>query len=517
MSKQSQQLVTRGIFFTVGVALMAWGFYSAVPIPYLLGLFLTAVISAALLHHLLQARWTRKKPGDPPRRYRRRTAILGGLVALCLIIIGVGGPWVARLQVVEPNVRWRADVPHGHLIDFNENVYVVDRMYSGADENSVHVVDTRDGTVRWGAPGKVYITHDGGILSVDDDLVSQYDSDGQREWERTIPLDEHETLRVLAENDGHAVLATCGSDDGANEETFYCQFTGVDAHGDVAWKQEKNGGEVKRSLTKFSEFETEKWLGPLPSTAVLYNDTDLVMLDPATGEELGSIQQQGDAIEEDAEIYGEHLVYATSTNQGCHIAGYSMKDGNRLWRSELKCGGESGLDLFQVDQNTSHAFLNVFENDGADRLFSVETSAGAIEELPLEEIGGNNADLGDARLALNKETTDNLRLSWNGASVTAFSLTDGNERWNLTVPGEKVKYVTSGNETIVFVTVAEKSHNPFIPSDPDYPANQVTVVDEVTGAVLSSSLFPQGTGWATIPARGIVYIQDPEGATLLDS
>src|SRR5699024_6911472 len=125
---------------------MAWGFYSAVPIPYLLGLFLTAVISAALLHHLLQARWTRKKPGDPPRRYRRRTAILGGLVALCLIIIGVGGPWVARLQVVEPNVRWRADVPHGHLIDFNENVYVVDRMYSGADEdrkstrlNSSHV------------------------------------------------------------------------------------------------------------------------------------------------------------------------------------------------------------------------------------------------------------------------------------------------------------------------------------------------------------------------------------------
>src|SRR5690625_6782466 len=97
-----------------------------------------------------------------------------------------------------------------------------------------------------------------------------------------------------------------------------------------------------------------------------------------------------------------------------------MKDGNRLWRSELKCGGESGLDLFQVDQNTSHAFLNVFENDGADRLFSVETSAGAIEELPLEEIGGNNGDLGDARLALLEETTDNLCLCWHGARVTGL-------------------------------------------------------------------------------------------------
>jgi len=40
------------------------------------------------------------------------------------------------------------------------------------------VVDTDDGSIAWGAPGKVYLTHDGGILNLHEDVVSRYDADG---------------------------------------------------------------------------------------------------------------------------------------------------------------------------------------------------------------------------------------------------------------------------------------------------------------------------------------------------
>src|SRR5699024_8272212 len=153
------------------VALVTWGIWTPRPVPYLAGLVLIAGALWLLLHQWRNLRWKRRSPDYPPRQYRRRTTVVAGLVVLCLVLAGVGVPWAARQQAVHAGVQWQADLPWGQLVPVDGNVHVLSWRNKGPDGNTVSVVDTKDGSIAWGAPGKVYLTHDGGILSVQEDVV----------------------------------------------------------------------------------------------------------------------------------------------------------------------------------------------------------------------------------------------------------------------------------------------------------------------------------------------------------
>lgn len=516
LAENVPRFVGRGSVLAAGIALVVWGVLTPTPFPYLLGLLLTAVAVALLLRQWLQLRWKQTHSGYPSRQRRRRTAMLAGLVGLCLIVVGAGGPWAARHHVVDSGMKWQADHPHGSLVPVGENVHVVGWPNWGSDENTVSVVDTRDGSIVWGAPGKVYLTHDGGILSLTEDVVSRYDEDGNRRWESTIPVGEHETLRVLAERDGHAILATCGSDNEGQPDELSCLLSGVDPSGNVTWQRTLDGPGIELSLIYFSEVDAKKHLGPVPAAAVFYDDATPIMIDPATGDNIGSIPEREAASQLVGELYGDRLLVATNTEEDCRLAGYSLEDGSRIWRTDLSCS--TSLGLFQVGRITGYAFVTAYERESEDRFFTVDMADGTARELSLSEFGGDDIDVtDDGRQQVSTATAGNLQLTWNGPEVTASLLTNGEERWQVTVPGDKVEHVTGDASTVVIVTEAGSGHNPFLPPDPDDPPEHVTIVQADTGEILSSTLFPHGTRRLVVTAPGQVYVQGPDGATLLAS
>src|SRR5699024_6041767 len=387
----------------------------------------------------------------------------------------------------------------------------------GPQGNTVSVVDTDDGSIAWGAPGEVYLTHDGGILSVHEDVVSRYDADGTHRWESTIPKNEHETLRVLAERDGHAVIAACGRKGNDRDGDLYCDLSGLDPDGQVTWKRTVEGPGTESSLLQFGEVEAEKYRGPVPAASLVSADDNPVVIAPATGDDVGSRPESARPSEQEIAMYGDRVLVATSTQESCRLAGYSLTDGSRIWHTDLSCNPGTVLNPAWPNLNTDHGFLTAYERKGAERLLTVDMSDGTVRELSLAELGIVGTEVADAYDELRTATAGDLHLTWNGPELTASTLTDGEERWQVAVPGQKVERVTAGAETVVIVTAAGSGHNPFLPTDPDDPPEYVTVLQADTGEILSTTLFPRATGRAVVPAPGQVYIQDQEGAALLAS
>src|SRR5699024_9667868 len=143
------------------------------------------------------------------------------------------------------------------------------------------------------------------------------------------------------------------------------------------------------------------------------------------------------------------------------LAGYSLTDGSRIWHTDLSCNPGTVLNPAWPNLNTDHGFLTAYERKGAERLLTVDMSDGTVRELSLAELGIVGTEVADAYDELRTATAGDLHLTWNGPEVTASTLTDGEERWQVAVPGQKVERVTAGAETVVIVTAAGSGHNPF--------------------------------------------------------
>src|SRR5699024_11634785 len=111
-------------------------------------------------------------------------------------------------------------------------------------------------------------------------------------------------------------------------------LTGQDQEGHVTKKRTVEEPGTESSLLQFGEDEAEKYRGPVPAASLVSADDNPVVIDPATGDDIGSIPESGGPSEQEIAMYGDRVLVATSTQEGCRLAGYSLTDGSRIWRTD---------------------------------------------------------------------------------------------------------------------------------------------------------------------------------------
>src|SRR5699024_5249359 len=146
-------------------------------------------------------------------------------------------------------------------------------------------------------------------------------------------------------------------------DPYYCHLSGLDPNGKVTWERTMEGSGTESSLNQFSEVEAEKHRAPVPAASLFLDDSDaagLIMIDPATGDNIGNFPAPEAAAPRAVEVHGDRLLVTTSAREDCRLAGYSLTDGSRLWRAELACSRV--VSPFWVNDNSGHAFLKLNES-----------------------------------------------------------------------------------------------------------------------------------------------------------
>lgn len=487
-----------------GLGMIAWSVAEPQPVRYIVGVVLVAVSVALLLSRWQRRRAVRAESGTG-WRFRLRAAGVSTAAAVLLAAAGIAVPYLDQRSETEEGVIWRADPVSGRLIVVDGTVLRVDRMegqVSGA-------VDLDDGSLGWSVPDGRWLTIEGEAIAAGADGLRYYSSAGEQRWEFAVEGGGEQVDAVHAATEGHVVFAECdASDDGT------CHFVGIDPTGAQAWERDIEISEAFLS-------DQRSWRGEtLPEVAVVaQRETEqAVMIDPVSGADLGTFARTGAARHA---TYGEVLVAASERGTDCQLDGYRIDDGEHLWTIDEVCGeGEYVYPLPASWAGTGSVMYAVVEEDVQwQALLAISLADGVVEELPEHSLGSMSSH----SLNLRNFSAGDLVFRWSTRDVTAAQAPTLEQRWQVEVPGLRVRTVVGDSGTVAIVSdAAHPEHNPLVPPLPDaserhsfeYPT-YVTLVDAVSGEVISATLVPEGVhNVLTLPGHRAL-LQTFEGIMLV--
>lgn len=456
-----------------GLGLIGWAI--AQPMP---GVYIGGVILASGSAGLLLYRWQRRRSGEPGTGRRLRASGWSAAVAVLLAAVLIGVPYLARRAETQEGVIWSADGLSGELVTVGGTAYVTDRL----NREVRGAVDLDDGSLAWSVPSGRWLTQEGSVIALDSGALRSYSPGGEQQWQFDVDGGSEGVDTVYAARDGYVVFASC-SLDGPE-----CRFVGIDPSGQQAWT---------RDLDVTGEFLGD-WDGELlPGvvTVAASRSERGQMIDPATGDVLGEFPM--DHVREQF-VYGDVLVTGGGRGSQCRLDGYRVTDGEHLWQVDGICSTEQYVYPLPPRWAGSDALLYaVVEEDQPQSLLAVSVADGETQELPARDVGGSTS----ARpLEIASASAGELVLRWRTVTVTAAEAPSLAQRWQVEVPGLRVRQAVGDGETVAILSDAPRSgHNPMVPALADederhmfeYPT-YVTVVDGRSGEVLSTTLVPQG-------------------------
>ncbi|WP_168211591.1 PQQ-binding-like beta-propeller repeat protein [Ruania zhangjianzhongii] len=472
------------IGLVAGLGLAAWAVVEPQLTRYIVGVVLLAASVAALLYRWRRQRVERTEPGGGARwRFRLSAGGLSAAVAVLLAGVALAVPYLDHRSETEDGVIWRADRFGGQVAVAAGTAFVTDRP----DGEVTGAVDLDDGSLEWSIPDGRWLTQEGDVIAADADGLRYYSSAGEQLWEFDVDGGQEAIDAVLAAREGHIAFASCGSQD----ERRSCHLVGIDPSGQMTWERELDVAGT--FLGNFRAWEGEL-LPEVVTVAPLEPEVGL-MIDPESGEPMGDFPRTGTLRHYG---FGEVLVVASPPDTDCRLHGYRISDGEQLWSVDDLCPGEEHLEpvppRWAGTENVM--YVEVVGDDQAESVLAVSTADGTVQELPARDVGRVTSQ----GLNIEDASAGDLLFRWRTTNVTAAHASTLEQRWQVEVPGLRVRTVGGDRETVTIVSDAAASeHNPWVPPLPDdtdrgmleYPT-YVTVVDAETGEILSTTLVPEG-------------------------
>src|SRR5699024_4188330 len=146
------------------------------------------------------------------------------------------------------------------------------------------------------------------------------------------------------------------------------------------------------------------------------------------------------------------------------------------------------------------AYLRVQDpaEQSIDRMLAVQLTDGSVQEIAARDVAGFATNPTTDLWTIQDALADDLVLRWSGTAVTAASAADGQQQWQVEVPGTAVRKVVGAGHTVAVISYDDGAgHNPFVPppeqhSDSRSWPTHVTVVDGSTGETISTTWFADG-------------------------
>ena len=468
------------IGLVAGLGMMVWSVAEPQPGRYIAGVLLMAVSVALLVGRWQRRRAIRAGKGTGWRLWLRVVGV-STAAAVLLAATSIAVPYLDRWSATQEGVIWRAETISDQLVAVDGTVFRTHR--EGA---VLGAVDLDDGSLMWSVPDGRWLTAEGEVIAAGADGLRSYTSAGEQRWEFAVDGGGEQVDAVYAATEGHIVFAECsGSDDGS------CRFVGIDPTGEQVWERDI---EISGAFLR----DQWGWRGEvLPEVAVVAQreTEEAVMIDPVTGADLGTFARTGLARHE---TYGEVLVATHGRGSDCQIDGYRIDDGEHLWSIDGVCGDEDVVYPLRASwAGTDSLMYAVVEEDvQTQTLLAISLADGVVEELPERSLGSTSSQ----PLDIENFSAGDLVFQWSTRDVTAAQAPTLEQRWQVQVPGLRVRTAVGDSETVAIVSDAEHpEHNPLLPPLPDvserlstaYPTH-VTLVDAVSGEVISTTLVPEG-------------------------
>src|SRR5699024_7073431 len=156
-------------------------------------------------------------------------------------------------------------------------------------------------------------------------------------------------------------------------------------------------------------------------------------------------------------VYGDVLLVVGQGGAGCTLDAYQLSEGTRLWRQEDVCTGQQLLSPIAPVPGTdtpATAYLRVQDpaEQSIDRMLAVQLTDGSVQVIASLDVAGfatnPTSDLGTSQDAL----ADDLVRRWSGTAVTAASAADGQQQWQVEVPGTAVRKVVGAGHTVAVIS-----------------------------------------------------------------
>jgi len=525
----------QAILGLIGIVLLAWGVISPVLVPYLIG---SVLVALAVLWVLVQHR-----PHDQqhPGNIRPLARVL---IPIAVFAVVLSAPLGLRALQSSSDVLWRSELPPGQATRAGEHLYL---------DSITGPLDLHDGSATGRTAGDTVMFHDGSAASVtgadmdrdSEPTVSYFDAAGEEQWQTTITAEDWETVRVHAERQGHVVISRCGYDE-PDQLAQSCRITGLDTSGEEAWHEKTH---IVDHTVSFNSVDNAVNGGmSLPPTAPVLKFPQesksggyhVSILDPVSGETVATVaagahDAEGVGTLTEFRVFGSQLLAVGVDEAGCFAEAYDLAEGGRLWHTADFCPqktrGAQPHFLRPEIPDSQYAYVwedrgrsddALVRDSGPPSLFSVSLTDGSVHRVDLAQIGDpeTRVDAADLFLSLDvwsTATAGELLLSWDGTDIAASDAADGRQRWQVEIPGSKIRAFDAAHGTLAVVTESP-GHNPYVPWPGDARGEpvRVTVVDAEDGEIISSTLFPDGAEQVTVAAPGQVLVQElPAGQAAL--
>src|SRR5699024_8346550 len=376
--------------------------------------------------------------------------------------------------------------------------------------------------------------------------VTYLDAAGEEQWQTTITAEDWETVRVHAERQGHVVISRCGFDE-PDQLAQSCRITGLDTSGEETWHEKThlfehavgfnsvdhavNGGMTLPPTAPLEKYDPESKAG----------DLHVSILDPVSGDTVATVaagarSAEGVSTLTEFRVVGSQLLATGVDEQGCFAEAYDLAEGGRLWHTADFCPPQKTRGaqphILRPDRpDAPYAYIwerrgrsddALTRDSGPPSLFSVSLTDGSVHEFQPGDIGDSHTNFAESGLGVQlntlfTSTAGELLLSWDGTDISARDAADGRQRWQVEIPGSKIRASDAAHDTLAVVTESP-GHNPYVPWPGDARGEpvRVTVVDAQDGEIISSTLFPDGAEQVTVAAPGRVLVQElPHGQAAL--
>ncbi|WNB86530.1 hypothetical protein [Cellulomonas sp. ATA003] len=254
-----------GAAAVAGVALAAWGVATITPVLYVAGCVLVALTAAAVARALTR------------RHTPRWSVLVGGAVAVAVLLATVGGPWWTARGTGD-EVRWSVT-----LRDTPDGVAAIDGAVVVAGPWGADLVDLADGAVtELVADAAVVGASDAGaglVVLTGPDAVRLVDRAGHERW-RLERFADGGPVNAVAADDGTVVVARRDPDDGSGT------VQALAPDGSALWSRE--GATYNPGLDVPAPGAPGRLELPTVALVRLAGDEDVTAMDARTGSVLPS-------------------------------------------------------------------------------------------------------------------------------------------------------------------------------------------------------------------------------------
>lgn len=455
------------------------------------------------------------------QRFRDRG--IGLTLSALIVVVAVAVPWGIATVERTGVARWVVPTAGDASYTYSDGSRVL-----FLDDDGIHAVDLRDGSVLWShegpsARGSFHVAADGHVLvhyglGGTTRKVSWISPDGEVLWnvdtmgtsDADILSDDVVFRNPLASSGGYLVVMTCEY----RSETSHCRHLGIGPDGSEHWSRDATNMPRPSAQYRKQSLGREE-AREIPEVAVVSEGgvdpadgelTPAVLVDPEDGTVKADIE-----VGEFHAVLGDTVVYEAgpASEPGfCRTRGLSI-DGDVSWARDIPClsphgfvlgrwiygstpdgtTGEKVPDEFVVDPSTGQ-----WRSDGS-------LSWSSSSDNPQFDVPG----------------TDVL-LRRDGQRLLQIDPATGRKGWTLDLPREasSVGAEVAHGAALVHYDL-DAGHNPFFSGDDRTNSRRILAVDTRSGRVTGSFSLATGLKGAAPVAPGQVLIHQDDRLVLIGS